>query len=575
MSKPSTALVVASSAAALLFAALLPRAEAGLDPAVKCESIKLRAVGKKAGADLKCHSKAQKKGLPVDAACLTKAAGKFQSSFTKAEKTVACAEPGDAATISPLVDAFVSDTVAALAPGGDGTCASKKLGAAGKKVAGLFKALSKDTKKPDFPKFQSSFAKAQVKFKKGFDKAEAKLSCATTDDAKQIRLDIDAFVELVIDYQPPACPQQLLYSTEGNRLWRIDIETIGTGSQLEDVLIASANDDPIDGRDSNGQICLDPDESGNFILGEDTGQPTVTPGWGYFDSSGTQIGKNSATYYRPQGEPHGCAFAADGTLFTSSIGEQDSGPGNGQLLMWFPPYTDFPGAPGTYPNGDSSTNFCKLAVNIGTAGSVAVDELGRVYVAQARIVPGVLRFSPPFPTGPDALGGCGAVDALGSPMADSVLRENFIIDTENLQTPTGIVGAPNGNWYVSSVFTGVIAEYDPDGNFVRRVLEPEASESGELPLASGHPQGLGVDCAGNLYYADLGLVFSGGGALTAGLATGVPGPGPNAIGPGSNLGTVRRITFDIANNPREPDIIKDTLNYPDGVTIVLGDLETP
>ncbi|MFQ5665431.1 MAG: PQQ-binding-like beta-propeller repeat protein, partial [Candidatus Binatia bacterium] len=201
-----------------------------------------------------------------------------------------------------------------------------------------------------------------------------------------------------------------------------------------------------------------------------------------------------------------------------------------------------------------STNFCKIATDIGTAGSVAVDEQGRVYVTSARGGV-VLRFSPPFPTGPDAAGGCGKADVLGSPMADEVTVETFIKDPMNLATPSGIVRAPNGNWYASSVLTGIIAEYDPEGNFVRRVLEPPAGKRA-LPLSTGHPQGLAVDREGVLYYADLNLVAS-------------PSRG---IGPGPN-GSVRRITFDARGAPQPPEVVKDGLAFPDGLGILPGELE--
>jgi hypothetical protein len=530
--------------------------EAGLDPLLKCEALKLQATGKKGGAALKCHSKAAKKGVAVDASCLTKAETKFQSSFTKAESKAVCTEPGDAATIGPQVDVYVSAAAAALAPGGDGACSSKKLAAAAKKVSTLFKTLSKNTKKPDLAKFQAAFTKAQAKFVSAFDKAEGKLTCATTGDAEQTRLDMDAHVESVIGFAPPACPQELVYSTEGNRMRRYDIDTIGSGALIEDIFIERASIDLVNGRDVNGEICFDPDLSGDLMCGEDTGQTAVHPGWGRFSSAAMQIGKNSPTYYEPQGEPYGCEFAANGTLFTSSVGAPDSGSGNGQLILWFPPFDEFPGAPTPYPNTELSTNFCKIAIDLATAGGVAIDDEDRVYIASARGLsgPAILRYSPPFPTAPDAGGGCGLTDPLGSPLADSVNEEIFILDPDNVFTPTGIVRAPNGNWYVSSVFTGVIAEYNQDGNFVRRILEP-IDDDEALPIASGHPQALTVDCAGDVYYSDMALIPSGGSF----------GPGPN--------GSVRRISFDIGGVPYAPELVRDGLNFPDGLTIGPGDLE--
>ena len=75
---------------------------------------------------------------------------------------------------------------------------------------------------------------------------------------------------------------ELIYSTEGNRLRRYDVDTIGAPTLAEDILIERASVDPVDGRDVNGTICSIPDGSGRFVLGEDTGQPTTPAGWGVF-----------------------------------------------------------------------------------------------------------------------------------------------------------------------------------------------------------------------------------------------------------------------------------------------------
>jgi len=530
-------------------------ARAGLDPAVKCEALKLSAAGKKAGAALKCHSKDRIKGGQLTI-CMGKAGDKFGAAFAKAESQVACSEPGDAASVEAQVDAFVADIASDLPSGVDGAkCASKKLAAAGKKAQALFKALSKDTKKADAEKFSDTFGKAQAKLQKAFDKAEAKLACETGDDSVAVRLDIDTFVEDVVDAYG-ACPQQLLYGNEGNRLRRYDLDTVDVGPLVEDILIERASVDPVNGRDVNGEICVVPDGSGDLVMGEDTGQPSPPAGWGVFDSTGTQVGKQTPTYFSSQPEPFGCEFDSSGRLFTSSIGDQPAG-FNGQLIMWFPPFDEFPGAPGAYPaTDDSSTNFCKIATDINVSGTVAVDELDRVYVASSAGFH-VRRYSPPFPTAPTPAGGCGLTDGQGSPVADTVNEETFVSDPANVPTPSGIVRAPNGNWYISSVLTGVIAEYDDAGNFVRRVLEPPAGGPGTLPLSVGHPQGLAVDCRTSLYYADLALVNNGG-----------------SIGPGPG-GTVRKIRFDLGGTPYDPVVVKGDLAFPDGLGILDGDLETP
>jgi hypothetical protein len=80
----------------------------------KCASAKRKAAGKKAAGKLGCHAKAVAKGAAVDPACLAKAEAKFVAAFAKAEARGGCATSGDAAAIEALVDALVTDVVAAL-----------------------------------------------------------------------------------------------------------------------------------------------------------------------------------------------------------------------------------------------------------------------------------------------------------------------------------------------------------------------------------------------------------------------------------------------------------------------------
>lgn len=363
-------------------------------------------------------------------------------------------------------------------------------------------------------------------------------------------------IGLVLLLAASSAGAELLYSPEGNRLRRYDIESLKDPPLRQDVFVERASSDPEHGRDINGMICPLPDRSGGFISGEDTGQPEVRPGWGVFSADGTQIGKLTATYFLSQGDPFGCAFDSQGRLFTTEIGNSASGESNGQLIMWFPPFDRYPGAPGTYPNGEHCANFCKISISLGTVTSIAIDEQDRVYVTTARasnFTPSgaVVRFSPPFPTAPDAAGGCGQLDALGSPLADSVAGEAFIVSS-HVVTPSGIARARNGNWYVASVVNGVIAEFDQNGHYVRRVLSPPQPS---LPNPTGNPQGLAVDADGDLFFADLQI-----------------GPGDGGIGPGPN-GKVRWIRFDASGSPSLPMIIREQLAFPDALGILPGNLE--
>ena len=375
---------------------------------------------------------------------------------------------------------------------------------------------------------------------------------------------------------------ELLYGTEGNRLRRYDVDTIGTTRLAEEILIDRASvgetgGTPSDGpgRDVNGMICFFPDGSGRFVLGEDSDQPNPRAGWGVFDAAGNQIGKLTATYQIAGAEPFGCAFdPATGALYTTSVGAQGFGLNSGQLIKWFPPFDHFPGPPGTYPTGDpTSTNFCKIVIDIGTAAGVAVDPQGRVWSASSSDLR-VDRFTLPSDKSlePGVPGeGCEDTDPQGSPIVDASVsglpnfRETVIQpDPSNLMfTFTGLAlaydaGSDTHSIYAASVLTGRIAEYDLDGNFIRFIVDhplPGFGGAWTLPQPFGTPQGISIGADGTVYYADLDLV----GAL------------PN-VGPGPD-GKVWRVRFDANGDPLPPEQIRDDLAFPDGVAVAPGNLQ--
>jgi outer membrane protein assembly factor BamB len=351
---------------------------------------------------------------------------------------------------------------------------------------------------------------------------------------------------------------QLLYATEGNRLRRLDVDTVSHPPLRQDVLVRNATEGEAGpsggpGRDVNGMVCRLPD--GRLVMGEDTGQPAVRPGYGIFGPDGTQVGKLSPTGFRPQPEPFGCAVDESGRLFTTEVGDPFAS--NGQLILWFPPYEGYPGAPGTYPNGDYSTRYCKLAIDVGAASGIALDGAGGILVASPR-AGRVFRFAGTLPTGPDAAGGCGRRDATGAPLVDEgrITRETFV-QHPSVGTPSGVARGPNRHWFVASVLTSAIAEFDETGAYVRTVMSPPegpVTQTG-LPASTGHPQTIAFDAQGTLYYADLDLR---GNVLN-------PDTGPN--------GTVRRIRFDAQGDPLPPEIVRQGLAFPDGVSVLPGNLE--
>ncbi len=239
---------------------------------------------------------------------------------------------------------------------------------------------------------------------------------------------------------------------------------------------------------------------------------------------------------------------SDGRVVTSDVGNQQPvSPSNGQLIIWFPPFDTY------------SVKYCKLDIEVPTAGGIHVDKQDRVYVTANRPgipdvtrLSGVYRYSGPFPTSNTAAGGCGQTDATGAPLATAVNRSQFIaFDPLNAATPSAIVPSPAGGFYMSSVFTGTISEYNADGGFVRSIMRPTEPPVAGLPYPStGTPYGIGVTPDGTIWYADLGVVL---------------GPPP---GPGNGNGTVRRIRF-VNGQPQAPEIMDRALAFPDGIGVLV------
>jgi hypothetical protein len=303
------------------------------------------------------------------------------------------------------------------------------------------------------------------------------------------------------------------------------------------------------GVDVSGLICFDPTNHRRFVTVDRTAAAEGQVGWGVFELSGSTLGKLSAqetarlvpTFQHSSDPPapFGCAFLPDGRLLTTDLGNQSSGAPDGQLIEWFPPF------------GQDTVVSCKVAVSLPAPQGVLAQG-DRVLVADSR-GGGVTSFvTSTLPTSNLANGGCGRHDATGAALALGVVQSAWLQDAaaHGLSRPSGIAASARSTFYVSSPRTGVIAEFDSEGRFVRRVLAPPAGQTlGRRPFLTGTPAGLGVDPAGTLYYADTGFVVE------------------NArMVPGLRTGTIRRITF--ANGVAYPPEIVDTgLEAPDGIGI--------
>ena len=310
--------------------------------------------------------------------------------------------------------------------------------------------------------------------------------------------------------EPPTFTEKL-FAPQGNQL---DVYDLVTGEMT--VLI------PTERYNINGQACLLPDGSGNFLMGEDKGQPELRAGWGIFSPDGTMVQKIEEPITpdeAEQPEPFGCGFDSEARLFVTDVGTGNFGFSDGKLIVFFPPEYE---------------TFCLLDLTLRTAGTIVIAEDGSVYVTET-VPPGeVLRFSPPFASGPEE---CDTVPP----------NRSTFLEGPALWTPFGIVQLPNGNWYVSSVLLPepVISEYDAEGNFVREIV---AAGTG------GTPAGLALASDGTLYYADLAIVER--------------PDAPVPFGPAAGEGTGRRVTFDENGTPSLPEIIGSGLDFPDAVSVV-------
>jgi hypothetical protein len=322
-----------------------------------------------------------------------------------------------------------------------------------------------------------------------------------------------------------------------------------------------------DGLDINAQICFDPHNPRRFVAGEDTLQDTVGhPGWGIFELSGSKVGALSAkeigklvpTYQTSNDNPenYGCGFLPDGRIITTDVGNQAVGDGDGQLIVWFPPFDAKPAGDSTKGVDWPPVKYCKVEVGLTTGQGALVRDDG-VFVANARAdsdhPAGVYKYPlDAFPTNDTPAGGCDGKDKTGAPMVKDN-RGTVFVDPgkgNTVATPNAIAAGPDGHLFVTSVINGVIAEFTADGEYVRDVVKPKEGEKlSAQPFSVGTPLGLAVAPNGDIYYADIGIVIS-----------------DSGVGPGNGTGTVRRVHF-VDGEPQAPEVMDRGLAFPDGIGI--------
>ncbi len=305
--------------------------------------------------------------------------------------------------------------------------------------------------------------------------------------------------------------------------------------------------------DVHDQACFIGGTNGRFAMPIAPGPGVGTvPTWGIFQLAGAEVGSfavslvttlDSPSYQSPTPEssarPYGCASLSDGRIVTTDLGT-DGAP-NGQLTVWFGPF-----------DRATAPKACKIDTELAEPRGVWVDEQDRVIVASSGApTTGVWRYSR-IPTSADAAGGCGAVDAVGAPLADTVRKDSFIAAGDHgLTAPSGITGSVDHGILVSSALSGTINEYDANGEFKATIVSPEPGES--LDEAStyftGTPLGMAIDVDGTLFYADPGWVVD---------RTGAP-LSPEISGLIQSL--------DLATPGSGPDLFIDSLTDPTSLTI--------
>jgi hypothetical protein len=363
-------------------------------------------------------------------------------------------------------------------------------------------------------------------------------------------------------------PVVVVLSGEEDRLNAYDAET---GAKR--TVIPSSGDDPVEGLDINGEICVVPETApwkpeGEiwFIAGEDTEQNTepgvIKQGWGIFRLTGSsldtlaavQLAKLVPDSYVTEGdnpENYGCGVLPDGRIVTGDVGDQlPQDPATGQLIVWFPDEQTFTGSIGPDRNDFPRVPPCKIDVAIGTAGGIEIDGTD-VLIASNRPnldppdLGGILRYDTTiWPTGEDPGDGCSRTDVTGEQLAaaDRVGRELFIPQGAGLlTTPSDIVHSTRGTYFISNVFTGTVVEYSREGLPLGPVLLTLGQVGGITPF------GIDVEPDGTLWIADIGVQG--------------PGPAPAA-------GSVVRL--DPGEQPLGPGAtIDEGLEFPDGIGVVV------
>jgi hypothetical protein len=388
---------------------------------------------------------------------------------------------------------------------------------------------------------------------------------------------VAVLVGLLVRPTPAATTPQFVLSPENNHLWAYDA---ATGARQ---ILGRAVDGPDPGmmppnglrRDINGQVCISPDNR-HIITGEDTvlsgggeGGSSHDPriaGWGFYEIAGAALGEltiDQTGKLAPEGgkgpgytgdpDNYGCGFLDGNRLFTTAIGNTLPGePANGQLFLWFAPFTsEFRQETDTEAGVSffvGSVDHCQIDDTLATAGGIAIDTNGDVYVTANRPDddgnPGaVWRYRGTWPST--------AAECTASFLAANITKEQVVPAVPGLPadpmapTPSSVLISPAGTLYVASVFSGTVSEYSKDGVWIRDLfpLSPVTPRTGPT---GNTPFGLAVTADATLWIADLGIVV------------GAPVP---------EQGSLIRLPFAEGAPVLPAETVQDGLTFPDGLGV--------
>ena len=156
------------------------------DAIAHCAATKLATTAAAARAELKCHGQAAGSGHAASPACLTGAANRIATQFSKAERGGGCEASGDAAAVATALAERIASAAAMVRPAnGRSKCAGTVLRAAGQGAQTLYKARAKQRLRVDLGRLAAARAQVRARLQQVVAKAG---TCGASDAAALVAL---------------------------------------------------------------------------------------------------------------------------------------------------------------------------------------------------------------------------------------------------------------------------------------------------------------------------------------------------------------------------------------------------